>query len=114
MKVYEYFISHHMAKAFESFFGSVTCLPGCFTLYCIRTPDTHEPLLISNQLIHDYSENRVDTLHMKNLLHLGEDRYLTTLLLEHFPLFKTQFIQDAHAYTMAPDDWKLSLSQRRC
>lgn len=26
--VYEYFISHHMAKAFESLFGSVTCLPG--------------------------------------------------------------------------------------
>ena len=26
--VYEYFISHHMAKAFESMFGSVTCLPG--------------------------------------------------------------------------------------
>ena len=114
MKVNEYFISHHMAKAFESFFGSVTCLPGCFTLSRIRMPDTHEPLLISNQLIHDNSENRVDTLHMKNLLHLGEDRYLTTLLLEHFPLFKTQFIRDAHAYTMAPDDWKLSLSQRRC
>ncbi|KAJ7594228.1 glycosyltransferase family 2 protein [Mycena floridula] len=113
MQVYEYFISHHMAKAFESLFGSVTCLPGCFTLYRLRTPDTHKPLLISNQMIHDYSENRVDTLHMKNLLHLGEDRYLTTLLLKHFPLFKTQFVRDAHAYTVAPDDWKVLLSQRR-
>ncbi len=102
-----------MAKAFESLFGSVTCLPGCFTLYRIRTTDTHKPLLISNQMIHDYSENRVDTLHMKNLLHLGEDRYLTTLLLKHFPLFKTQFVRDAHAYTVAPDDWKVLLSQRR-
>ncbi|KAF9001145.1 glycosyltransferase family 2 protein [Cyathus striatus] len=113
MQVYEYFISHHMAKAFESLFGSVTCLPGCFTLYRLRTPDTHKPLLISNQLIQDYSENRVDTLHMKNLLHLGEDRYLTTLLLKHFPNFKTQFVRDAHAYTVAPDDWKVLLSQRR-
>lgn len=26
--VYEYFISHYLAKAFESLFGSVTCLPG--------------------------------------------------------------------------------------
>ncbi|KAK1233332.1 hypothetical protein PQX77_003520 [Marasmius sp. AFHP31] len=68
MQIYEYFISHHMAKAFESLFGF--------------------PLLISNQVIQDYSENRVDTLHMKNLLHLGEDRYLTTLLLKHFPLHK--------------------------
>lgn len=113
MQVYEYFISHHMAKAFESLFGSVTCLPGCFTLYRLRTPDTHKPLFISNQLLHDYSENRVDTLHMKNLLHLGEDRYLTTLLLKHFPTYKTQFVRDAHAYTVAPDDWKVLLSQRR-
>ncbi|KAK1215120.1 hypothetical protein PQX77_022292 [Marasmius sp. AFHP31] len=113
MQVCEYFISHHMAKAFESLFGSVTCLPGCFTLYRLRTPDTHKPLLISNQVIQDYSENRVDTLHMKNLLHLGEDRYLTTLLFKHFPLHKTQFVRDAHAYTVAPDDWKVLLSQRR-
>jgi chitin synthase len=62
-----------MARAFGSLFGSVTCLPGCFTLYRLRTPDTHQPLLISNQLINDYSENRVDTLYMKTLLHLGED-----------------------------------------
>ena len=39
-------------KHLKAFF---TCLPGCFTL---RTPDTHKPLLISNQLIQDYSENR--------------------------------------------------------
>jgi len=113
MQVYEYFISHHLAKAFESLFGSVTCLPGCFTMYRLRTPDTHKPLFISNQVIKDYSENRVDTLHMKNLLHLGEDRYLTTLLLKHFPNYKTQFVRDAHAYTVAPDEWKVLLSQRR-
>ncbi|KAF9817354.1 hypothetical protein IEO21_03495 [Rhodonia placenta] len=113
MQVYEYFISHHMAKAFESLFGSVSCLPGCFTLYRLRTPDTHKPLFISNQIIDDYSENRVDTLHMKNLLHLGEDRYLTTIVLKYFSHYKTMFVRDAHAYTVAPDDWKVLLSQRR-
>lgn len=113
MQVYEYFLSHNLAKAFESLFSSVTCLPGCFTMYRLRTPDTHKPLFISNQVIQDYSENRVDTLHMKNLLHLGEDRYLTTLLLKTFPNYKTQFIRDAHASTVVPDDWKVLLSQRR-
>ena len=50
---------------------------------------------------------------MKNLLHLGEDRYLTTLL-KDFPHFKTQPpIWDAYAYTVAPDDWRVLLSQRR-
>ncbi|KIO02878.1 glycosyltransferase family 2 protein [Pisolithus tinctorius Marx 270] len=108
MQVYEYFISHHMAKAFESLFSSLTCLPGCFTLFCLRTPDMHN---VSNQITQDYSQNRVDTLHMKNLLLLGEDRYLTTLLLKHFLMYKTQFIRDAHAETVAPDDWKVLLSQ---
>lgn len=28
IQVYEYYISHHLSKAFESLFGSVTCLPG--------------------------------------------------------------------------------------
>ena len=32
IQVYEYYISHHLAKAFESLFGSVTCLPGWYAL----------------------------------------------------------------------------------
>lgn len=82
-------------------------------MYRIRTSDTHKPLFISNQIIDEYSENRVDTLHMKNLLHLGEDRYLTTLMLKHFPTYKTKFARDAKAQTVAPEDLKILLSQRR-
>jgi chitin synthase len=33
IQVFEYYSSHHMKKAFESVFGCVTCLPGCFTMY---------------------------------------------------------------------------------
>lgn len=32
IQVYEYYSSHHLKKAFESLFGCVTCLPGCFTM----------------------------------------------------------------------------------
>ncbi|CAG8504297.1 3540_t:CDS:2 [Ambispora gerdemannii] len=113
IQVYEYFISHHLAKAFESLFGTVTCLPGCFCMYRVRTPDTHKPLLIANDLITDYSENIVDTLHKKNLLHLGEDRYLTTLMMKHFPRNKMTFVPDAQCKTSAPDQWSVLLSQRR-
>ncbi|KAG9288293.1 hypothetical protein G9A89_021324 [Geosiphon pyriformis] len=113
IQVYEYFISHHLAKSFESLFGSVTCLPGCFCMYRVRTPDTHKPLLIANDLISDYSENLVDTLHKKNLLHLGEDRYLTTLMMKHFPRNKMTFVPDAQCKTSAPDQWSVLLSQRR-
>ena len=113
VQVYEYYISHNLAKAFESLFGSVTCLPGCFSMYRIRSADKGHPLFISNRIIDDYSENRVDTLHKKNLLSLGEDRYLTTLLLKHFPAFRTKFRADASAMTAAPDKFSVLLSQRR-
>ncbi|GAA6000854.1 hypothetical protein JCM10207_004691 [Rhodosporidiobolus poonsookiae] len=113
IQVYEYFISHHMAKAFESLFGSVTCLPGCFTMYRIRSADKGKPLLVSSLIIDDYSDGNLDTLHKKNLLALGEDRYLTTLILKHFPNYKTKFIPDAQAMTVAPHSWSILLSQRR-
>ncbi|KIM26865.1 glycosyltransferase family 2 protein [Serendipita vermifera MAFF 305830] len=113
IQVYEYYISHHLAKAFESLFGSVTCLPGCFSMYRIRTADKGRPLIISNRIIEEYSECNVDTLHKKNLLQLGEDRYLTTIMMKHFPLFKMKFTPDAIAHTVAPDRWSVLLSQRR-
>ncbi|KAI9476259.1 MAG: chitin synthase-domain-containing protein [Benjaminiella poitrasii] len=113
IQVYEYFISHYMIKAFESLFGSVTCLPGCFCMYRIRSPQKNQPLLVSNAIIEDYAINKVDTLHKKNLLHLGEDRYLTTLILKHFPNYKTKFVSDAKCATNAPDQWSVLLSQRR-
>lgn len=113
IQVYEYYISHNLTKAFESLFGSVTCLPGCFTMYRIRAAETGKPLFVSKEIIEDYSEIRVDTLHMKNLLHLGEDRYLTTLLLKYHSKYKTKYLFHAHAWTVAPDSWAVFMSQRR-
>ncbi|KAK9460553.1 chitin synthase-domain-containing protein [Lipomyces oligophaga] len=113
IQVYEYYISHHLAKAFESLFGTVTCLPGCFSMYRIRTADNEKPLFVSNAVVNSYAEIRVDTLHMKNLLHLGEDRYLTTLLLKYHSNYKTKFIREAQCRTVAPDTWNVFISQRR-
>ncbi|KAI1450134.1 glycosyltransferase family 2 protein [Annulohypoxylon stygium] len=113
IQVYEYFISHHLAKAFESLFGSVTCLPGCFSMYRLRTADKGKPLIISDGMIKDYSICNVDTLHKKNLLSLGEDRYLTTLMTKHFPYMSYKFIPDAYCQTAAPEEWSVLLSQRR-
>lgn len=113
IQVYEYYISHNLTKAFESLFGSVTCLPGCFTMYRIRAAETGKPLFVSREVVEAYSQIRVDTLHVKNLLHLGEDRFLTTLLLKHHPKYKTKYTFHAHAWTIAPDSWSVFMSQRR-
>ncbi|KAK3714282.1 hypothetical protein LTR37_007868 [Vermiconidia calcicola] len=113
MQVYEYYISHNLTKAFESLFGSVTCLPGCFSMYRVRAAESGKPLFVSREIVNDYAEIRVDTLHAKNLLHLGEDRFLTTLLLKHHSKYKTKYIMRAHAWTIAPDSWAVFMSQRR-
>ena len=113
IQVYEYFISHHMSKSFESLFGCVTCLPGCFCLYRLKNVTENQPLLIHKDLIDEYSQTDVYTLHQKNLLSLGEDRYLTTLALKHFPKYRTKFTSDAVCRTFVPETWQVLLSQRR-
>lgn len=117
IQVFEYYISHHQAKAFESVFGSVTCLPGCFSLYRIKAPKGSNgywvPILANPDIVERYSDNVTDTLHKKNLLLLGEDRYLSSLMLRTFPRRKQTFVLKAACKTIAPDTFKVLLSQRR-
>jgi len=117
IQVFEYFISHHLSKSFESVFGGVTCLPGCFCMYRIKAPKGGQnywvPILANPDVVEHYSENVVDTLHKKNLLLLGEDRYLSTLMLKTFPKRKQVFIPQAVCKTTVPEKFKVLLSQRR-
>ncbi|RKO92199.1 chitin synthase-domain-containing protein [Blyttiomyces helicus] len=118
IQVFEYYISHHLGKAFESVFGGVTCLPGCFCMYRIKAPrsdvpNSWVPILANPEIVDEYSENVVDTLHKKNLLLLGEDRFLSTLMLSNFPKRKMVFVPKAMCWTVVPDEFKVLLSQRR-
>ncbi|TVY30465.1 Chitin synthase [Lachnellula hyalina] len=117
IQVFEYFISHHLSKSFESVFGGVTCLPGCFCMYRIKAPkggaNFWVPILANPDVVEHYSENIVDTLHKKNLLLLGEDRYLSTLMLRTFPKRKQVFVPQAVCKTTVPEEFSVLLSQRR-
>lgn len=117
IQVFEYFVSHHLAKSFESVFGGVTCLPGCFCMYRIKAPKGAQgywvPILANPDIVEHYSENVVETLHEKNLYLLGEDRFLTTLMLRTFPKRKQVFIPQAVCKTTVPDSFMVLLSQRR-
>lgn len=84
-----------------------------FCMYRLRTADKGRPLVISDKVIREYADNDVDTLHKKNLLSLGEDRFLTTLMTKHFPTMRYKFIPDAYASTAAPETWSVLISQRR-
>ena len=98
-------------------FGGVTCLPGCFSMYRIKSQKGDKgfwvPILANPDIVEHYSENIVDTLHKKNLLLLGEDRYLTTLMLKTFPRRKMMFCPQAVCKTTVPDRFSVLLSQRR-
>ncbi|KAI9300692.1 chitin synthase-domain-containing protein [Cunninghamella echinulata] len=115
IQVFEYYISHHYAKAFESLFGIVTCLPGCFSMYRIKSPKNGAwvPILANPDIILEYNQNVVVTLHEKNLLLLGEDRFLSTLMLRTFPKRQMMFVPQARCRTVVPDEFKVLLSQRR-
>jgi chitin synthase len=119
IQVFEYYISHHSSKAFESIFGGVTCLPGCFCMYRVKAPKFVDrqrywvPILASPDIVDAYSENVTNTLHKKNLLLLGEDRYLTTLMLKTFPRRRLLFVPSATCQTIVPDTFRVLLSQRR-
>lgn len=43
------------------------------------------PFLANPDIILEYNQNVVTMLHAKNLLLLGEDRFLSTLMLRTFP-----------------------------
>ncbi|ORY51535.1 hypothetical protein BCR33DRAFT_752847 [Rhizoclosmatium globosum] len=105
IQVFEYFMSHHLGKAFESCFGGVTCLPGCFCMYRIKMAKGPGGMWTM--------PNMVDTLHKKNLLLLGEDRFLSTMMLRTFPKRKLVYVPSAICKTVVPDKFKILLSQRR-
>lgn len=117
IQVFEYFISHHLAKAFESVFGGVSCLPGCFSMFRLKARktagDDWVPLIVKPEIVREYSQSEVTTLHQQNLLLLGEDRFLTTILLRTFPNRKMMFLPQAKCRTVVPDTFKVLLSQRR-
>lgn len=117
IQVFEYFISHHQVKSFEAVFGGVTCLPGCFSMYRIkaRKPGYEDwiPVIVKPDITREYSQSIVTTLHQKNLLLLGEDRFLSTLLLRTFPHRRMVFVPHAVCHTVVPHTLRMLMSQRR-
>ena len=101
-----------MKKAFESVFGCVTCLPGCFTMYRVFSADGRS-LIAQDSVYSEYARNDIESLHEKNLYFLGEDRMLTTLLLKNFPDMRLSFVPEAICWTIVPHTYTVLLSQRR-
>jgi hypothetical protein len=70
-------------------------------------------LISSDCIFQHYARNDIESLHEKNLYHLGEDRMLTSLMLKYFPDMSLSFVPIASCWTIVPDSYKVLMSQRR-
>jgi chitin synthase len=105
-QAFEYWITHKTLKAIESYYGEILVLSGCFTLY-------RKSSICNLKLIDKYIHENNDNLYKANITKLGEDRYLTNLLLIEYPEKTTYYLEKAKCYTKCPDNIRTLMSQRR-
>lgn len=90
MQDVRYFFSYKVMKAAESVFGTVSCLPGCFSAYR-RTCVLHEMDAWINATVMGEHGNFAD------------DRSLTNRILKNYKII---YDDEALATTIAPEGWK--------
>lgn len=98
----EYIVGQLITRATESFMGSTVCLPGALTMMSMKTM-----ISITDSYFNDFNVSFLLDYHR---YHLGEDRFLTHLLMEKG---KTSMCIDAHAETVGIDRWSSFFKQRR-
>lgn len=101
----EYIHGQLFIRNLESLLGAVTCLPGALTIIRLTALETVAPTYFGNI-------EMPDTLDYHRF-HLGEDRYLTHLLMEDFPSHSLGFCCSATCKTEAPNTMAKYLKQRR-
>lgn len=105
-QAFEYWITHKSLKAMEACYGEVLVLSGCFTLY-------RKDVICKQNVINRYVYEDDANLYVANLTKLGEDRLLTNILLQEYPDFTTDYLEQAKCYTDCPENLTTLLSQRR-
>lgn len=107
-QVFEYWITHCTLKCTESIFGTVLVLSGCLSMYKLK-------FIWNEQLLLEYSGKGLSETNIQtaNLLEIGEDRYLTNLLLRYYPECSTRYTQSAVCSTNVPETFNTFICQRR-
>jgi chitin synthase len=100
----EYVSGQIFWRNLESYFNSTTCLPGAFTILRYSFFKKVSEKYFNSNVYQDNTDYQ--------RFYLGEDRYLTHLLMEIEP-GKLGFCEAARCKTLAPDNIKTLLKQRR-
>lgn len=96
MQDVRYFFSYKIMKAAESVFGTVSCLPGCFSAYrrlCVL------------EIMDEWINSTVWGKHGN----YADDRSLTNLILRDYKII---YDDEALATTIAPEKWKVYVRQQ--
>ncbi|KAH6600209.1 hypothetical protein BASA50_002477 [Batrachochytrium salamandrivorans] len=101
----EYLTSQVFWRSLEASLGGVTCLPGALTILRLKE--------LTKAAETYFSDLKTDQIFDFHRYHLGEDRYLTHLLMEQSQSYSIGFCPSARAKTEAPGTWTSFLKQRR-
>ncbi|KAI9291520.1 hypothetical protein K502DRAFT_296825, partial [Neoconidiobolus thromboides FSU 785] len=102
----EYLEGQMFARSLEALAGSVTCLPGALTMLRLQAMRS-----VSDQYFIDFDKRKPLNFHR---YYLGEDRYMTHLLMENSQHAHTIGLCGAsRCKTDAPDTWQKLVKQRR-
>ncbi|CEP00011.1 hypothetical protein PBRA_007745 [Plasmodiophora brassicae] len=102
----EYIESQMLQRNSEDYLGSVSCLPGALTMVRFETLASVAPVYFGNM-------DAVDTFDF-NRTHLGEDRYLTHLIMEKRPeKYRIGFCPSARCKTEGCETFRSLMKQRR-
>ncbi|XP_014664502.1 PREDICTED: uncharacterized protein LOC106806877 [Priapulus caudatus] len=100
---FEYAIGHWLQKSTEHMIGCVLCSPGCFSLF-------RGSSIMTREIIGRYN-NKAQTAAEWIQYNQGEDRWLSTLLLQAG--FRIEYCAAADGYTQAPETLSEFYNQRR-
>lgn len=100
---FEYAVGHWLQKAAEHKLGSVLCCPGCFSLF-------RGSSLLDDNVMRRYADKSTEAAHYVQY-DQGEDRWLTTLLLQQG--YRIEYCAASDAFTHAPETFKEFFNQRR-
>ncbi|KAL5004183.1 hypothetical protein ScPMuIL_017639 [Solemya velum] len=100
---FEYAIGHWLHKAAEHIFGCVLCAPGCFSLF-------RGSALMDDNVARAYAIRATEAGHLVQY-DQGEDRWLSTLLLQQG--YRIDYCAASDALTHAPETFSEFFNQRR-
>ncbi|CAK9292136.1 unnamed protein product [Gordionus sp. m RMFG-2023] len=100
---FEYAIGHWFQKATEHMIGCVLCSPGCFSLF-------RASALMDDNVMRKYASKSEKAMHYVQY-DQGEDRWLSTLLLQQG--YRVEYCAAADAFTHAPEGFFEFYNQRR-